>query len=369
MSEKTPASPAAPASSTSGKSGAGRRGDEAGAVYSLGYERYQGPRRDRSTRFWIISRTVIRQAWKSTWGVKLPLGLASMVVVGGAVAMWLLRHELVDMVRQVTSGAPPLPALPLLAGMFDVVDALLAALGMGPLDYELVHRVREAAPGASPIPGPEAALYMSVGVFSFLAFVLTTTVGCRAIADDLRMGSFQFYFSRPLRVSDYVTGKLIGVLVVVGMPMLGGPVLLGLVRLLFARGAADAWAHADVLPRAVAVGLVGTLAYGIVGLALGALLGRRVWAQGGFAIYYLVFSNLIELAALKAGEPLLAVASIDANLTSLGVALFGAPEPPGALLPPAWAAAGFTAVLVGLGLWVIDWRIRHAETAALGGSS
>lgn len=366
MSRKTPA---ATTSSTSPTPGAGDRGDAAGAVYALGYERYQGPRRDRSTRFWIISRTVIRQAWKSTWGVKLPLVLASMVVVGGAVAMWLLRHELVDMVRQVAGGAPPVPALPMMAGMFNIVDALLSALGMGALDSEFVHRVRESAPGASPLPGPEAALYMSVGLFSFLAFVLTTTVGCRAIADDLRMGSFQFYFSRPLRVSDYVTGKLVGVLVVIGMPMLGGPVLLALVRLLFAKGAADAWAHADVLPRAVAVGLVGTLAYGIVGLALGALVGRRVWAQGGFAIYYLVLSSLLELAAMKTGEPLLAVASIDANLTSLGVALFDAPAPPGSLLPPAWAAAAFTAALVGLGFWAIGWRIRHAETAALGGSS
>lgn len=311
------------------ESRAGRRGDAAGAIYTLGYERYQGPRRELGTRFWIIARYVIRQAWKSTWGVKVPLVLASMVVVGASVAMWVLRHEIVDMARAA------------------------------------------AAEGGLPIaiPGVEAALYMSVSVFAFLAFVLTTTVGCRAIADDLRMGSFQFYFSRPLRVSDYVTGKLVGVLVVVGMPMLGGPVILALVRLLFAKGAADAWAHADVVPRALAVGVVGTLSYAIIGLALGALVGRRVWAQAGFAIYYLVLGNLIELAAMETGQPWLALASIDANLTSLGVALFAAPAPPGALLPPAWASAAFTAMLVGLGLWVIGWRIRNAETAALGGSS
>jgi hypothetical protein len=305
------------------------RGDAAGAIYTLGYERYQGSRRDLGTRFWIIARTVIRQAWKSTWGVKLPLVAAAMVVMGGSVAMWFLRHDIFDMVRLVATAR----------GMRDE------------------------------IPGPEMALYWSMLFFSFLAFVLTTTVACRAIADDLRMGSFQFYFSRPLRVSDYVAGKLAGVLVVIGMPMLGGPVILALVRLLFASGAADAWAHADVLPRAVAVGVVGTVAYAIVGLALGALVGRRVWAQAGFAIYYLVIGNLIELAAMKLGEPLLALASIDANLTSLGVALLGAPPPPRGLLPPAWAAAAFTALLVGLGLWIIGWRIRHAETAALGGSS
>jgi hypothetical protein len=325
MSNETPASTESRAAARA----AANRGDAADAIYTLGYERYQGPRRDLGTRFWIIARAVIRQAWKSTWGVKLPLVITAKVVVGGAVAMWLLRHELVDMAR-------------------------MAAAEFG---------------AQSVLPVPEAALYMSVSVFSFLAFVLTTTVACRAIADDLRMGSFQFYFSRPLRVSDYVVGKLAGVLVVIGMPMLGGPVILALVRLLFARGAADAWAHADVLPRALAVGLVGTLAYAIVGLALGALVGRRVWAQAGFAIYYLIIGNLIELAAMKTGEPLLALLSIEANLTSLGVALLGAPLPPRGVLPPAWAAATFTAVLVGLGLWIIGWRIRHAETAALGGSS
>jgi len=307
----------------------GARGDGADAIYTLGYERYQGPRRDKATRFWIIARNVTRQAWKSTWGVKLPLVLSSMVVLGASVAMWFLRHELFDMVRQAAAGSP----MPIA------------------------------------IPGVEAALYVSVTVFAFLAFVLTTVVGCRAIADDLRMGSFQFYFSRPLRVSDYVLGKLAGVLLIVGIPMFAGPVILALVRLLFADGAADAWAHADVVPRAMAVGLVGTVSYTIVGLALGALVRRRAWAQAGFAIYYLVLANLIETAALRAGEPWLALASIDANLTSVGVALLDAPLPPDALLPPAWAAGAFTALLVGLGLWAIAWRVRSAETAALGGSS
>lgn len=305
------------------------RGDGADAIYTLGYERYQGPRRDRATRFWIIARNVARQAWKSTWGVKLPLVATSMVVLGASVAMWFLRHELFDMVRQAAAGSPM------------------------PVE----------------IPGVEAALYVSVSVFAFLAFVLTTVVGCRAIADDLRMGAFQFYFSRPLRVSDYVLGKLAGVLLIVGIPMFAGPVILALVRLLFASGAADAWAHADVVPRAVAVGLVGTVSYAIVGLALGALVRRRIWAQAGFAIYYLVLANLLEVAAREAGEPWLALASIDANLTSLGVALLDAPLPPDALLPPAWASATFTAALVGLGFWAITWRVRSAETAALGGSS
>ena len=304
-----------------------RDGDD--AIYTLGYERYQGPRRDRATRFWIIARNVARQAWKSTWGVKLPLVLSSMVVVGASVAMWALRHEIFDMVREAAAGSP-LPVA---------------------------------------VPGVEAALYVSVSVFAFLAFVLTTGVGCRAIADDLRMGAFQFYFSKPLQVSDYVLGKLAGVLLIVGIPMFAGPVILALVRLLFAAGAADAWAHADVVPRAMAVGLVGTVSYAIVGLALGALVRRRVWAQAGFAIYYLVLANLIETAAQRADEPLLALASIDANLTSVGVALLDAPMPPDALLPPAWAAAAFTALLVGLGLWTITWRVRSAETAALGGSS
>jgi hypothetical protein len=305
------------------------RGDEAGAIYTLGYERYQGPRRELGTRFWIIARNVIRQAWKSKWGVKLPLGVAAMVVVGGAVAMWFLRHEVLDMARAVANE--------------------------GQLPIEL--------------PGPEMALYVAVSGFAFLAFVLTTSVACRAIADDLRMGSFQFYFSRPLRVSDYVAGKLAGVLAIVGLPMLGGPVLLALVRLLLSRDAADAWDNIDVLPRAMAVGVVGTLSYAIVGLALGALVVRRVWAQAGFAIYYLVLGNLIEVTAMQTGQPWLALASIDANLTSLGVALLDAPAPPGSLLPPAWAAGVFTAGLVGLGAWVIGWRLRHAETAALGGSS
>lgn len=299
----------------------------ADAVYELRYERYQGPRRERGTRFWIIARTLVRQAWKSTWGVKLPLALAAMVVVGASVAMWVLRHEVVEMARQA-AGARGVPI---------------------------------------PVPGVEAALYMSVAVFAFLAFVLTTVVGCRAIADDLRLGSFQFYFSRPLRVLDYVTGKLTGVAIVIGLPMLAGPVLLALVRLLLAKSPADAWAHVDVIPRAMAVGVVGTVSYAVVGMAIGALARRAAWAQAGFAIYYVVIATLIETAAHKTGQPWLALLSIDANLTSVGVALFDSPLPPETTLPPALAAAAATTALVAAGFWVIAWRVRGAETAALGG--
>ncbi|ACY14777.1 ABC transporter permease [Haliangium ochraceum] len=296
----------------------------ADAIYQLGYERYRGPRRERGSRAWIIARNVVAQAWQSRWGVKAPLVLTAMWLMGASVAMWFLRHELVDMARQ-------------------------------------------AAGDKIAIPGPEIALYVSTQAFAFFAFVIATVVGCRAVADDLRLGSFQFYFSRPLRVFDYGIGKLLGVGIAVGLPMLAAPLCLAVVRLLFARDLGDAWAHADVLPRSLATGLVGTLSLTVIPVALGAVVGHRRWAQAGFAIYYLVIASILEQFALQFDQPLLALLSIDANLTSVGVALYDAPMPPDAVLPPPLLSALVVVLLLALGSALIAWRVRRAESSFLGG--
>ncbi|WP_428262624.1 ABC transporter permease [Haliangium sp.] len=320
MSANTPDTSAGAAPATPGPAGTG-------AIYDLGYERYQGERRVRGARAGIIARAVVRQAWKSRWGVKLPLILAVVVTVGAAVMMWVLRHDVVEMARGVA-----------------------------------------AERGARlPVPRAEAAMHSAVGGYAFLAFLLGTVVGCRQIADDLRLGSFQFYFARPLGAADYVAGKLLGVAFVVGLPMLAGPLILSLVRLLIAHDAADAFAHADVVARALAVGLIGTVSYTVVGLAAGALARRRSLAQAGFAVYYLVVANMIELAARQTGRSWLALGSIEANLTSVGAALFDAPAPGRAVLPHPALAAVATAALVGVGFALVVWRVRRAETSVLGG--
>ena len=44
-----------------------------GTIHDQGYQRYRGERLPQSRRFLVIARNVMAVAWKSRWGVKLPV--------------------------------------------------------------------------------------------------------------------------------------------------------------------------------------------------------------------------------------------------------------------------------------------------------
>ena len=148
-------------------------------IHDLGYTRYTGPRRPPAQRFRVIARNVFAIGWRSRWGVKLPLVLAVGTTVAASVAMYFLRSELADVVRM--RGAP--------------------------------------------LPRAEQIIFIASMFFEVSAFIIALAVGCRVVADDLRLGAFQFYFARALRPRDYVVGKLGGLALLIGIPMLGGPTL------------------------------------------------------------------------------------------------------------------------------------------------
>lgn len=291
-----------------------------GTIHDLGYEPYRGPRLAQTRRFWIIARNVIAVAWRGKWGVKAPVLLSVMVVMAATAIMWVARAA---------------------------------------------QRLSHLTSGGAQVLRVDAVVFQSFNFYGFLGFLLATTVGCATVADDLKMGAFQFYFSRPIRPRDYVAGKVAGLALVVGIPMFGVPVALAILRLLLAEDLAEAGRVWMIVPRAAALGLVGTAAYVLPAAGMGALMQKRAPAQALFAVYYLVVGSLAKGMAMGLRAPQLRLLALDDNIRNVGSALFGIDRPGGA--PPVWQSVAATAAL-GLAGWVILWRrVRRAETSGLGG--
>lgn len=292
--------------------------DPTGVIHDLGYQPYQGPRRARARRFLVISRNLVSVAWRSR-AVRWSFIVAGIVTIVAAVVMYFMRHELAQQLR--TRGAP--------------------------------------------LPRPDAVIFHANNFFSFIGFILAAVVGCGAVADDLQLGAFQFYFARPIRPRDYVAGKLLGLFVVVGLPLVGGPFLLSVFRVLIAADAADAVRALPTVPRALALGVVGAAVIGLPAVGLGAWLRRRRLTQAVFAIYYVVAAPMAVGLAEGLRVRWLKLLSASADLERVGRALFGIDPAPND--PPAWAALLAAAALVAVAYLVVHRRVSRAETAGLGG--
>jgi hypothetical protein len=198
-----------------------------------------------------------------------------------------------------------------------------------------------------------------------IGFVLGLRVGCMSIADDLRVGAFQFYFSRTIRPADYVLGKLLGVALVVAIPMLGAPLVLTIFRLLLSDTWSESWTTAAKLPGAVIFGLAGTAAYALPAAACGALMQRRLAAQALYAGFYLIGQFMIEGVAEALEQPLVRALEPGLDVVVIGQDVFDVAGQSG--LPPTWAAVAVLALYGLAGVLLVHRRVARAETAGLGG--
>jgi ABC-2 type transport system permease protein len=287
------------------------------AIHDLGYEPYRGPKTPHRGRFWIIARNVFAVAWRSKWGVRLPLFATVGTVIAASVILYVIRYNLTKLVGGRMDG------------MFNGQMVLFGALRF----------------------------------FELSAFVLATVVATGAIANDLRMGSFQFYFSRPIRRMDYMFGKLFGLVLLVGIPLFIGPVIVSLMIVLMAWSDAGKVIH--LVPATMGYGLYATLAYVIPAAGLGALVQKRGPAQALYAIYYLLLSTAAVGLSFPLRFPWLRLLSINHDLDTFGRWLYALPsQMPNE--PHVSAALVSLGAFVAAGLALVWWRVARAETAGLG---
>ncbi len=293
-------------------------------IHDQGYERYTGPRREQSRRFWIVARNVVWTGLRR-WAVRVPAIASVFIFLVSGVFMFIARQF---------GGTMPVPK--------------------GVPDFDRL-----------------AGVLVQAGWWlGWWGMVVGAAVGCTSISDDLRVGAFQFYFSRSLRSIDYGLGKILGICFLVGIPMLVVPSLLGLLRLGLTEDAGSLGKTWTVFPRAIAWGVLGTLVYALPAAGLGAAVVSKRTAQAGYVAYYMVVSFIALLLSKALKIPQLELIAFDHCWQNVGQWIFEIPENPNVPpSPPAWQSMLALLGFIGLGAAGLVLRLRQADVSSVGGGS
>ena len=219
-----------------------------GQIHDLDYKRYAGARSSTGTRWRVILRNQVATGWKTWWRFKASLGLAVLVTFIAGGVMFILRDKVIR----------------------DFGGNFAATMA-------------------------DAALPKSIEWYTRAAFLVSLTIGARVVAGDLQSGAFTFYFARSVRPRDYVLGKLAGMFVLLSLIMLAGPIVLALARLGLSDDVPQLLETVHLLPKAIAIGLLGTAAFSAVPLAFSSMFGNVRYAMALWAAYYLVFGLMVSL--------------------------------------------------------------------------
>jgi hypothetical protein len=295
-------------------------------IHDLGYKRYIGTRRSAGTRWRVVARHQLSMGWKKWWRWKLALGFAFITL---AVAAGLLFFATGDTMRSFGS-----------RGGQNI--AMTFADGVVPL---------------------------SISHFCRAAFILSLTLGAGIIASDTQSGAFTFYYVRSIRPRDYVLGKLAGYGLQVATIVIIGPLVLAGMRLGFSASTEELVEHLDILPKVIGVGLLATLAYTTVPLAISALIPNRRYALAMWAAYYIVIGNIMTVIATKVSSNL-AIVDLQATLQSITFQLFDVQ-----VLRGRFAEVPLTIAIVGilaqsaLAIAIVWFQVSRDHRSGVGGSS
>jgi ABC-type transport system involved in multi-copper enzyme maturation permease subunit len=294
----------------------------AGTIHDLGYKRYAGPRRPAATRWLAVARNQIAHGWKTWWRMKSALGLAVVVTVIAGGVMFLLQDRAIKGVV-LPSG--------IAASLTDVV------------------------------------LPRSIQWYSRIAFLVGLTIGARVVASDHASGAFTFYFARSLRPRDYILGKLVGMLAIMAVVFAAGPLVLSLARLGLADSTDQLIALLPGIPKALALGALGTLAFAAVPLGCSALVPNPRYAMALWASYYLIVGGMAWLVSHETRGGLGAL-DLAAALDRVAFSLFDLQLMWGRAqrLDPSLALGSLLAHAT-IAIAILSWQVRRAHLRGIGG--
>ncbi len=223
---------------TAGSHGAGRT---SGVIHDLGYRRYDGPRLGRR-------RIVAALAWHS-FRSAFGLGRGAKAKIVPVIAFLVLC----------------LPA---------VVNAFAMSRGNARVvDYDTYTPVLR----------------------NLIMIVFVAVQAPELVSRDLRSRVLPLYFSRPIKTGDYPLAKYLGftaaLLVMLEVPLL----LLYAGSIANVHGGSAVWAETRALIPGLLVGLMFAMVLSAIGLALASLTGRRAFATGAVAVFFVLTYTLAEI--------------------------------------------------------------------------
>lgn len=293
-------------------------GAGAGVVHDLGYRPYEGDRLPQRDRFKVIARKLVRRSWTGWWRWKFWLGLAVVVTA--------------------------------------VVGALLYAvlfLKNTPFGGGIEQQIGKIIPGA-------------FGGLGNIAFAIALSSLAGVVAQDLRAGAFEFYFSKSIRPFDYALGKLTGGAVLIGAVLVGAPLIMGLTRISLASASEGAGEAVADLPLLLGCGVVATAAHVITPLAISSLARKPAFTIAAYAALYTIGSLFVAGIAALLDEPAILGTHLPFALKGLVRGAFDIAADDST--PPLWASAAGLAVYIVGGLLILSRQLRKADSSLGGGS-
>jgi hypothetical protein len=294
-------------------------------IHDLGYKRYVGSRQEASQRWRVIMRNTIANGWQTFFRYKAWLGAAVIVTAIAAVFIFI-----------ATSKA------------WHLGYGLQATFA-------------------------DMALPFAFDLFAKIAFILSLRLGATIIATDFASGAFVFYFARSTRPIDYLVGKLAGYFLLVGVIMIGGPILIALMRIGFTgyNDVSELVPQLWLLPEVIAVGLVGAIVYTAVPLGFSAMIANPRYSLGVWAGWYVIAGSMatgighvihMPLGALDIGH---AFHSVTAYALGNPIGIFGQRLDD---LPLA-ACLISLGVQSALAIFAIMVQLNHAQRSGVGGTT
>ncbi|MEM9074641.1 MAG: ABC transporter permease subunit [Myxococcota bacterium] len=288
-------------------------------VRDLGYQPYEGKRLPASNNTWVMLRHGLGRAWAS-WMVKTAvfLGWAPFVVGCGiwAAQWWILQQ--------------------------------FAAQGGGAIQAE-------GAQQAGPFLHSMYNWY--VWIFGLM---ITLGAGAGAISEDLTHRAFQFYFSKPMTVPQYLLGRILAV----SLWMFFITFIPGLMMVVAVTGMSPEEARLEnfglILPAFIHSVLIAAVT-GVASVGVSSLSKSRALTMSTWVLVFIVPYVLATIVTEVGEWPWLKLLSLPALLAVVGDALFKVPREDA--LEWFHALPILVAVVVG-GMYASILRLRRAEVVA-----
>ena len=193
---------------------------------------------------------------------------------------------------------------------------------------------------------------------SIFVFFITIYVGSGLIANDRRANALQIYLSKPLTRVDYITGKLVTLLIfLVGVTWVPG-ILLLLLQVMFAGNFTFLRENLFLFPAITVFAAIQVLLSAFAMLALSSLSKNRRFVAMMYAGIIFFTAAMYQALRQITGTRAWAFISPEDVLDVVASVIFRSPGTPSIPMPAALLAV---VALVGVSMWILERRIRGVE--------
>jgi ABC-2 type transport system permease protein len=193
---------------------------------------------------------------------------------------------------------------------------------------------------------------------SIFVFFITIYVGSGLIANDRRANALQIYLSKPLTRIEYVTGKLVTLLIFLTAVTWVPGILLLLLQMMFAGNFTFLRANLFLFPAITLFSAILVLFSAFAMLALSSLSkSRRFVAMMYAGLIFFTAAMYQALSGITTSRAW-AVISPEDTLDVVAAVIFRSPGTPSV---PMWAALLTIGVIIAISVWILERRVRGVE--------